>query len=629
MDYFYNEYSNNNEYNEYTPCDHGQQSHFDQRDQALLNMKFPGKFRLNQRELSKTVYQHVCSGSTLLLEAPTGIGKSLGVLFPALKAMPKKKLDKLFVLNMRTTGRLAIIDDLKKLLTAQPHPTPLRVLELSARKNMCQRPEIFCNHSICDLAVEEHLQPAAISALVENWMDQNCIKQVADQNRVCPYYLAQSLIDKADIIVADVNLFLSRHARLYNMLKEHKWRIGLLIDECHNLIERVRGMYSETLSEGNLTDLINHLPPTLRKTHNDTLTAWQSLHDYNSEQNAMNDTDRRTEYQLNYTPLVLCRCLEKLCHQIRELGPLRSMKPPVNDFVLKAEAFMYLSESLGDKALYVLEVMQSGSNESPTTTSSLSVNLLVPADAISQRFSYAQTSILFSATLNPPDYYRDVLGLPKHTNFKQISAPYKSSQVEIKIAPLNTGFRYRTTTLQPIAKCIEQQYRSKPGNYMIFLSSLKYMNQIHDEFQKLYPDIPTIIQTSKMSEQKRLNFINEFKSKRGLIGFAVLGGIFSEGVDLPGDNLIGVSIVTLSLQPRSVVTNALYLRNVNLFGEERASNYTYLYPAMCRICQAAGRLIRSPTDTGTITLIDSRYLRPDIQGLLPDFWELKHNHDLL
>ncbi len=337
----------------------------------------------------------------------------------------------------------------------------------------------------------------------------------------------------------------------------------------------------------------------------------------------MNDTDWRTEYQLNCAPLVLCRCLEKLCHQIRELGPLRSMKPPVNDFVLKAEAFLSLSESLGDNALYVLEVMQSGLNESPTTTSTLSVKLLVPVDAISQRFSYAQTSILFSATLNPPDYYRDVLGLPKHTNFKRISAPYTSSQVDIKILDINTSFRNRTTTLQPIAKCIEKQYRSKPGNYMIFLSSLKYMNQIHDEFKKLYTDIPTIIQTSNMSEQKRLNFINEFKNKRGLIGFAVLGGIFSEGVDLPGDNLIGVSIVTLSLQPRSVVTNALYLRNASLFGEERASDYTYLYPAMSRICQAAGRLIRSPTDTGTITLIDSRYLRPDIQGLLPNFWELK------
>lgn len=621
MDALHYEYYDTDEYDDVCREFH-QDPRINERNSALEVMQFPGEFRPNQRELSHSVYRQIVQGGTLLLEAPTGLGKSLGVLFPALKAMPRSHLDKLFVLTMRTTGREAILNDLKYLISSQSTPTPLRVLELSARNTLCQRPEGSCSKSICDRVKANggDSDSAFTAALDETWMDQACVIRIAKRYRVCPYALSQSLILEADVIIADVNLFFSRHAQLYTLATEHNWHISLLVDECHNLIDRIRAMYSETLTFDSLSVAAVSLPPQLQASSRSVINLWQHLTHSHINHDAGSTYTQPTEYELDPAPLNLYAELRSLCCRIRDLFPVQPLKPTVQDFYFKAESFLDLIDVLGDEALHELKVMRAGTDEFPFFTSSLSLHLMVPAGVAAKRFLLPQSNILFSATLNPPDYYRDLLGLPVNTQLTSIQAPYSADQIELQIHNIDTRYDSRPLTLQPIAECIEHQYHAEPGNYLIFLSSMTYLNQLHDEFRNRCPDIETICQTQEMSHQARLHFIDQFKNQRGLVGFALLGGIFAEGVDLPGDNLIGVGVVTLSLQPRTTITKALSRRYGLMFGEDKVFQYTYLYPAICKVCQAAGRLIRTSTDTGTIMLFDLRYSNPEIQALLPEWW---------
>jgi DNA excision repair protein ERCC-2 len=249
----------------------------------------------------------------------------------------------------------------------------------------------------------------------------------------------------------------------------------------------------------------------------------------------------------------------------------------------------------------------------------LSIRNLVPGPLLQDRWSAVQAATLFSATLEPMDYVADLLGLPADTLRVDVPSAFSSEQLAVHIAPhISTRWTDRLASLTPMAEVIATQYRAEPGNYLAFFSSFHFLQQALDRLQQQHPDIPAWAQSRGMSETERTAFIDRFTEHSRGIGFAVLGGAFGEGIDLPGRRLIGAFIATLGLPPVNPVNEQMRARLQARFG--RGYDYAYLFPGLQKVVQAAGRVIRSEQDRGVVVLMDERFARHEVRRLLPAWW---------
>lgn len=588
-----------------------------------MTLVFPfADFRPHQRSLSETVYKGIFTNRALLLEAPTGIGKTLGVTYPALMAMPRRQLDRLFLLTARTTGRQLILDSLLKLYppAGEDETLPLRVLELTARDKACEHPDRACHGDDCPLATGffDRLPAARQAAAQARWLDRAQLRKLASEHAICPYYLAQEMARWSDVVVGDVNHYFDQQAILYGLTRQNDWRVVPLIDEGHNLIDRARGMYSGELRQRQFRVVARTAPKALSLTFRAVQRAWRRLIDHHVETNSLSP-HRPVQLHLSAPPTELNGALQRLVGDLTDYMAEHPIVPELQSLLFYSLRFMKLIEIFGDHSLCTLEVKaEEGRKTYLSFTASLSIHNLIPADFLAERFRAAQASLLFSATLNPARYYQDLLGLPAETRWQSIPSPFTADQLDPRIINISTRFKDRQRSLQPITQRIARQYHLAPGNYLVYLSSFAYLEQLLDELATSHPEIPVMAQSPGMTEQARLAFIERLRTDRGLVVFAVLGGAFSEGIDLPGEALIGVFIATLGLPPYDDLHEALAKRLQARFGQGYV--YTYFYPGIRRVIQAAGRLIRTPADKGVVELIDDRYASPQVQQLLPAWW---------
>jgi DNA excision repair protein ERCC-2 len=296
---------------------------------------------------------------------------------------------------------------------------------------------------------------------------------------------------------------------------------------------------------------------------------------------------------------------------------------PVLVFYFQALQFMRLAEQFGSHALFDVTLSDVGVASAKTRPSTLCVRNVIPAPYLAARYAAAHATVLFSGTLSPQQFYRDTLGLPKDTPWIDVAAPFQAAQLAVRVVGnVSTRYRDRERSLAPIVDLIASQYADRPGNYLGFLSSFDYLRQVSDLMRERHPGVPIWLQTPGMGEADRAAFLARFTDTGQGVGFAVLGGAFSEGVDLPGKRLIGAFIATLGL-PQVNPVNENMKRAMDLrYGEENGYDYTYLYPGMQKVVQAAGRVIRTEQDVGTVHLIDDRYRRAKVRGLLPSWWRV-------
>ena len=266
-------------------------------------------------------------------------------------------------------------------------------------------------------------------------------------------------------------------------------------------------------------------------------------------------------------------------------------------------------------------------NEGPevgrrATGSTLCIRNVVPASFLKPRFAAAHATVMFSATLTPWNFYADMLGLPDDTAWLDVPAPFTAEQLSVHIAGhVSTRYQHRFRSLAPISAIIAKQYQATPGNYIAFLSSFEYLEQVASEFSSLHPEVPTWQQGRRMNELEREGFLARFAADGRGVGFAVLGGSFAEGIDLVGARLIGAFVATLGLPQFNPVNEELRRRLSKEFGD--GYDYTYLFPGIRKVVQAAGRVIRTMADVGTVHLIDDRFARPEVLRLLPSWWSVK------
>lgn len=587
-----------------------EEHHREQRNALLAGLTFPfPAFRPVQRRLAETVYKNTVRSGTLLLEAPTGLGKTLGTLFPALKAMPTTGQDRLFYLTCRNTARQLARDAVARLHDAQDTPAwPLRTLELVSRDDACEHPDKACHGESCRLAKGffDRLPDArAEAAQTRGVLDQAALARIADGHDICPYFLAQEMARWSDLVIGDVNRLFDQSALLHGLIRQNNWKAGVLVDEAHNLVDRGRGMYSVRLDQQRLLRLRKSAPKVLKSALDRTARAWQSLiRDHGNEQDA--------PVFLDTLPGPLIVALQGL---VSSLTDYLAEHPPdlaLQELLFESVAFMKLADTFGDHSL--CEFQRAGRGRA-----SVSIQNLIPADFLRQRFEAAHSVLLFSATLSPGVYYRDLLGLPDHARFAALPSPFSADQLQVQFTPgISTRQVHREASLVPIADLIARQFRERPGHYLAFFSSFQYARLVSEALARQAPDVPQRSQHPGMSAQQRSEFLARFREPEGAVAFAVLGGVFSEGIDLPGNQLIGAFVATLGLPPFDAWHERLKVRLDQRF--QAGYDYTYQVPGLQKVAQAAGRVIRTPEDRGVIWLIDDRFLQPGVSRLLPRWW---------
>lgn len=350
------------------------------------------------------------------------------------------------------------------------------------------------------------------------------------------------------------------------------------MDEAHNLVDRGRSMYSAELDQPVLHELCHRAPARIRSALKRVGRHWEQL-------------NRAQEQDYQIYPSVPDLFVAALQKAVTAIADHLSEQPDGNDrsllqFYLDAMLFCRLSEAYGPHPLFDITRQ---SIQALSLDTALCLRNMVPAPFLANRFSDAHTTTLFSATLRPANYYRDLLDLPEETQWIDVASPFAAEQLSVRVVRnLSTRYQHRESSLAPICQLLAEQYRRQPGNYLASFSSYAYLDQVRELFMRLYPDIPTRAQTRNMQEGERQLFLDRFTLHSVGLGFAVLGGAFGEGIDLPGRRLFGAFIATLGLPQVRVVDEEIKARVQEMFGEANGYDYAYLYPGIRRLRRLQG-----------------------------------------
>ena len=631
------------------------------RTQSLAALQFPfAQYRPGQRAMAGEIYRACragktadCKGGTrLFCQAPTGIGKTMSALSPALKAMGEGNGEKLFYLTARNTTQTAAEDALTRLHTAQPE-LALRSVTLTAKEKVCLHPDAeghpACLPELCPYANGYYDRiKNALAALLDGsgQFSRAALADTARQFTVCPFELGLDLSEWCDVVIGDYNYLFDPVVHLKRFFDTSgDWLF--LIDEAHNLPDRARAMYSARFCKSSLTDAKrtlgkgkSALKTALTKADKAMREARQACVRLAPRRHAEDAPGEPAQTSLLPESDAPAFALpEPLYAQdgtvfLQELPaalltPMRAVQAPLQAWLEdnpEADAHPQMLELYFAVQDLVRAAERYDSHFVTQLTargSELELQLLCldPAPFVDASLSTGRSAALFSATLTPPAYYRSVLGCAD-ARAVALESPFPAGNLGLFCLPgISTRYRDRERSVQSVSDALARLAQSRVGNYLAFFPSYAYLRQVQEDFAARYPGISTLVQESGLDDAARAAFLARFEPDPAhtLLGFAVMGGIFGEGVDLAGDRLIGCAIVGVGLpqvNPRQEMLRRYYdAQNGAGF------DYAYRYPGMNKVLQAAGRVIRTPEDKGVVLLLDDRFAKPDYQRLFPLHWK--------
>ena len=593
----------------------------------LSGLKFPhAGLREGQRELISSVASAVGSGKRLFAQAPTGIGKTVSVLYGAARAMGRSDIRRIFYLTAKASTRREAYAAAGRLAGAG---AGLRTVVLTAKEQICPRksgPDFVCDPEHCPLAKGYYDRAAAaIESLTANYKGYpvSAITQAAAKFSVCPHELSLDLSEYCDIIICDYNYAFDPAVKLRRYFGDGAYCGGrnvFLIDEAHNLPERARDIFSASLTRADVAKLREAVQnETSLVSALDSLDSAMCRAGELCEENMQERDGVRCGYYFNLNPLpelddAVARALERadlFYFTHRTDLPLASA---ASRFRSVCKKWQDAAENFDER--YRTYIEKIGEDVS------LKLFCLDPSARLDDALGEAYSSVFFSATLTPADYFSDILGGGKNSRQISLPSPFPRENLGlIALSAVSTRFEDREKSYKKIAGAIAATVAAKRGNYIVYFPSYKYMQSVTDIFCARYPNVPVAIQRSGMTRQEREEFLSFFEEDEGRlrVGFCVLGGSFSEGVDLPGSRLIGTLIVGVGLPGLSAERNIIrdYFEN----RAECGYDYAYTYPGMNSVLQAAGRVIRRPEDRGVVILIDDRYREEKYRALYPPHWD--------
>lgn len=586
-------------------------THEEKRNKSLQALAFPfGEYREGQRTMAVAAYQTFRDKGRLFCCAPTGIGKTVSSLFPAMKALGEGIGGKIFYLTAKTTTRAAAEDAVS--LMRQKSDIDFLNLTLTAKDKACFLEERACNPESCEWAdgYYDRVNDAMYTLLASSRaLGRDDLEAAAKKHRLCPYELSLDLALWCDCIICDYNYLFDPVVHLQRFF-ERKGEYLFLVDEAHNLVERSRDMYSATLRKSAFFAFKKELPNHYKRLHSALLEVnkgFVALRKKCEEENA--DVLRQDEM-----PSELARPLEKFCAAAEAFLEEHRGSAIENSLLeIYFEALFYQKIAEGYGANYITLIYKRGSDVTAR------LFCMDPSGYLEDSLDLGRAAIMFSATLAPLDYYKKTLGGGDYGKLLNLPSPFAEENLGLYLAGIDVRYANRGHSLGAVAGLIHAMAQAKTGKYMAFFPSYSYMQQVYDEFCEAYPDMPTTVQSSGMSDEEREDFLASFNDDgRPLLGFCVMGGVFAEGVDLAGNRLLGVAVVGVGLPQFGPEPDAVR----DYYDEQSGAGfeYAYQYPGMNKVMQAAGRVIRTEEDRGVVLLIDSRFATPRYQSMFPQHW---------
>lgn len=607
------------------------------RDRALVRLpsaryaKFPyPELREGQEILIRECYRDIRAGKRLFAEAPTGIGKTLSTLYPAVRAMGSGACEKIFYLTAKASTRREAYRAAEQIFRAGAR---LRTVVLTSREQLCRNEDAkkdpagisgHCNPVDCPFAqgfFDRAEEAVRLAFDGQNGFPRTAVLQLAQKMRICPYELQLMLAELCDVVICDYNYVFDPHVylrRFFDGDAEDLGRYAFLIDEAHNLGDRACAMYSATLENEELVRVWRLLPEEdpLRKSLEGLAVEMHGLRRLCRDNLFKDERGLERGYYLSKAPM---EQLSKQVNRVRGaieralyLGQGGDLAPRLDCLATALRHYETVAEYYDSSFLTFVEV----EGEKRTVRQIC----LDPSRVLDACLSRAHASVLFSATLTPQDYFADILGGGKGAVRISLPSPFKRENFcPVAVTSVSTRFEDREKSYKRICSLIAATVSAKAGNYMVYFPSYRYMEEVLRRFAERYPKVETVVQSRGMSQSEKEHFLESFREDDKLrIGFCVLGGSFSEGVDLPGRRLIGTVIVGTGMPGISNERNIL--KEYYDTTRERGFDYAYVYPGMNRVLQAAGRVIRREDDCGVVVLIDDRYGDALRTSLLPDHW---------
>ena len=584
------------------------------RNASIKGIEFPFPYRKGQRELAVSVYRTILRKKKLFIQAPTGVGKTISTVFPAVKAVGEELGEKIFYLTAKTITRTVAEQAFE---TLREQNLKFKVITLTAKEKICFCEETSCNPDDCPYAKGhfDRVNDAVYELLMrEDVMSREVLEAQARKHKVCPFEMALDVSTWVDGVICDYNYVFDPDARLRRFFAEGGAGGYLfLIDEAHNLVERGRQMYSAELCKEDflaVKKLVKGEAPRFAKrleACNKILLAMKKECENYKVLDNISHFGIQLMNVLSETDRYLEECVDK---EVRET---------VLDFYFQVRSFLNIYDGLDENYVIYTEYQENGRFV-------LKLFCVNPAANLQKCLDKGNSAVFFSATLLPIQYYKRLLSTEKDNYAVYIDSSFDTKKrLLMNGVDVSTRYAMRSREMyQRYATYIFRVVKAKMGNYLIFFPSYQFMEDVYQEFTQLLAsdeeEMELVIQQKHMDEEERENFLRAFEMGRekSLIGFGVLGGIFSEGIDLTNEKLIGTLIIGTGLpqvcNEREILKS--YFDQKGLYGFD----YAYRYPGMNKVLQAAGRVIRTEDDRGVILLLDERFQREKGKEIFPKEW---------
>ncbi len=625
------------------------------RDITLRDLRFPyPELRKGQKEFMHEVLGCIRSKEPLYAQAPTGIGKTISVLYPAVKAIPKNYADYIFYLTAKTSTQTVAQTALQDLRNAG---MVLRSIRITSKEKLCLRKDLYCDTQTCPYAIHYYDNSgAAIHDLFAfHSVDADILTGIAEKHQVCPFEIGLDLSLFCDVIICDYNYVFDPKVRLIRFFQDDPYRFVFLIDEAHNLPSRSNEMFSASFGTADIASLLRHAARYSIQLRNslDAISRYftQAIRYLDSaaesqdrgtdDRSAAPDSfDRKIEAKELFRAESICASRkipeeftgilqDFIFYAKQEIDLLkdRDLRKELLDAFFSAMFFVRVSTDFFNEH-YVVLLSSTGKD------ALLRFKCLNASERLTAFHNGKNATVYFSATMSPEEYYTGLFkGRSSDLNLRKkiFASPFPPENLWVGVVTdLSIKYEARPYTLGSVAELALAAVCVRNGNYLVFCPSFEYQRMISAAFESLVRQqgpqavgkpIRILTQKNGMSESERSAFLNAFLQNRSdtLVGFAVLGGVFGEGIDLTGESLSGVILIGVGLPARSFEQDIL----MDYFTHETGNgfDYAYRFPGFNKILQAAGRVIRTETDRGFILLIDERYGREDYRMLFPPEWD--------
>ncbi len=581
------------------------------RDDSARRLAFPYDApRPGQQEMAGAVARAIRQQDRIFIQAATGIGKTMAAIFPAVKAIGGGGAEKVFYLTARTTGRLAAEKALDEMRGVGLR---LKSLSLTAKDKICPHPDVECSAEECRRARGhfDRLPDARGGLFAADAWTRAAVEAAADRHQVCPFELSLELSAWADLVVCDYNYAFDPKAYLRRFFQEGAGEYAFLVDEAHNLVDRSREMFSAEILKRPFLALRRALKSELPHLHRQLgrINRWMLAARKRCEEAGAPIVENAPPEDLE--PLL--RGFAQAAERWLEKNVKSAFRQELLERYFEVAGFLRVAEQFDDTYAALIET--------PPGDVRLKLFCMDPSRQIAAALNRSRSAVFFSATLAPLDYFKTMLGCEEAAELA-VPSPFPPENLGVFVCDrVSTLYRHRARTRPEVARIVRTFVTRVQGNFLLFFPSYEYMRMVHEAFCEAHPQCRTLVQAPGMSERQREVFLERFESdtRETLVGFAVMGGIFGEGIDLVGTRLSGAAIVGVGLP--AVGLERELIRDYFTRRLDQGFEYAYMYPGINRVLQAAGRVIRTETDRGAVLLIDQRYGYRGYRELLPEHWQ--------